>query len=787
MERGAMVAALRKSVTFSKVLSDELQAIELRQALMAAETTHGNTPGPSTQSETKESGSRANESLEEVLKRARKMNMVGLAFSGGGIRSATFCLGILQKLAGLGLLKKFDYLSTVSGGGYIGSWLTAWIKRKGIQSVECQLSGHGVDQEQGGRPNRAAMEEEPEPIVHLRSYSNYLTPRLGIGSLDGWTLIATYARNFILNQFILLPIILIALLIPRLLLLLTRPVWGEMASFVVSVGLTRFFGNANRNLSAAIAVVAVPPFILLSFVLCVFLGVGIMGYRHLSEMQRELWATRCGKLLMWAAIWGGIGSIALFSAPFLHWVGHVVQGILATGWVVTSIAGIYAGRSPKTSGRRKSLPLEIFARVAPYAFLIGLLVVMSWGLSVCLAGITTNTWRWLLCSIAGCLLVSLIFAEFLGVNTFSLWKMYQNRLVRCYLGASRPEARRTPNPITGFDDADDLRLWELRSDMVSKEDRYGGPYLLANTAMNLVRADNLAWQERKAEAFMFSPLYYGSNCTGYVDTTVDKHDTNDTSFSLGNVMAISGAAVSPNMGYHSSAAVTALLTFFNFRLGAWVQNPKYVGKWGYQQSWNTLWAFLCEIFGLTNSNSNYVYLSDGGHFENLGVYELVRRQCRYIIAIDAGQDDQCAFEDLGSMIRKCRTDFGVEIEINLTPFRLQAKNGRPQRHYAIGRIHYPQGEPGILVYIKSTLTGNEPADVLAYATAHADFPHEPTVDQFFSESQFESYRALGHHVAHEVFDEAVESVDDSNRHDLAALCRYLAGTLVSTPAPTTIT
>jgi hypothetical protein len=145
-----------------------------------------------------------------------------------------------------------------------------------------------------------------------------------------------------------------------------------------------------------------------------------------------------------------------------------------------------------------------------------------------------------------------------------------------------------------------------------------------------------------------------------------------------------------------------------------------------------------------------VYLSDGGHFENLGLYELVRRRCRYIIACDAGQDGALTFEDLGNAIEKCRADFGVDIEMQVKQIRLDAATGHSGWHCAVGTIRYDQADaaetPGTLLYIKSTLTGDEPADVLRYAALHAEFPHESTGDQFFDESQFESYRALGYHV-----------------------------------------
>jgi hypothetical protein len=214
------------------------------------------------------------------------------------------------------------------------------------------------------------------------------------------------------------------------------------------------------------------------------------------------------------------------------------------------------------------------------------------------------------------------------------------------------------------------------------------------------------------------------------------------------------------MGYHSSTAVTILLTVFNARLGAWLGNPNDDRTWDSAAPPFGLFYLLRELLGLTDDRSGFVYLSDGGHFENLGVYELVRRRCRFIVVCDADQDADHAFEDLGNLIRKCRVDFGVRIEVGLEALRLSAAPRRSLRHCAVGRIHYddldPEALPGTLVYLKPSLTGDEPADVFNYAAAHADFPHQTTADQFFDESQFESYRALGLHVADAVFAEALD-------------------------------
>ena len=147
-----------------------------------------------------------------------------LCISGGGIRSATFGLGVLQGLAHCGLLGKFHYLCTVSGGGYIGSWLSAWIKNhpQGIRGVIAELK----------RRPESTLDPEPQPIRHLREFSNYLSPRAGLTSVDFWTLITTFIRNMSLNWLVLISWLAAAMMIPRLYLaaINLQPDWAGLGT-----------------------------------------------------------------------------------------------------------------------------------------------------------------------------------------------------------------------------------------------------------------------------------------------------------------------------------------------------------------------------------------------------------------------------------------------------------------------------------------------------------------------------------------------------------------------------
>jgi Patatin-like phospholipase len=300
------------------------------------------------------------------------------------------------------------------------------------------------------------------------------------------------------------------------------------------------------------------------------------------------------------------------------------------------------------------------------------------------------------------------------------------------------------------------------------------PYRLLHvigTALNLVGGKRLAWQQRRAESFSISPLHCGSLYRGYRRSrTYGGLD----GISLGTAVTISGAAVSSNMGYHSSsAAVTFALTLFNARLGWWLGNPGAAGadrRYArfalppYRRAFPrlSLAPLVMEAFGLTDDTSRYVLLSDGGHFDNLGLYEMVLRRCRFIVAVDASQDEHATFDDIGATVRKIRIDFGIDIVFE-QPVAIY-KKGHPEiekgngRYCAVATIHYPDGDDrlGLLLYIKPGILGDEPRDVLQYAIANPAFPHQSTLDQLFDESQFESYRRLGEHVVASLCGDAID-------------------------------
>jgi hypothetical protein len=313
----------------------------------------------------------------------------------------------------------------------------------------------------------------------------------------------------------------------------------------------------------------------------------------------------------------------------------------------------------------------------------------------------------------------------------------------------------------------------------------GGPYHLVNTTLNLVGGRDLSTVQRSAASFVLSPLYCGSSRTGYRRTREYMSDE----MTLGTALAISGAAASPNMGSLTpSAALAMLMTLVNVRLGFWAPTPNR-GDWKDRQA--RLWPvyMLREFLSQTTELTSYCYLTDGGHFDNTGLYSLVERGCRYIVLADCGADPKPCFEDLGNAIRRCRIDFGTEFELDLTPLRRETP-AEARRHYVVGQLRYQQAHAetlgwsaadgernGIIVVLKPSVARAASVDVRQYALENDAFPQQTTADQWYDEAQFESYRKLGYDSAGAAFAglEALRALEGFPPVKSAAVAEIFAG------------
>lgn len=493
---------------------------------------------------------------------------------------------------------------------------------------------------------------------------------------------------------------------------------------------------------------------------CALLGVFEM------EQDREWW-TRCGgALLIFSLVWMLAEAIAFYGRG--GW-----DLIAGSSGLVMGLVGSLLGNSGATSAGPRPVKAAQLSKTGKFLEKHKMVLPVVGGLSLCLIalGLATieESLRALMSSGLGefrsavlMFLISGVFALLINfainINLFSLQGMYRMRLMRAFLGASN--VFRRADPFTNFDPKDT----PYAADLPVAE---GVPMHVINTTLNLTGTKNTAWSQRRAESFTFTPVLCGGWRVGYVRTDCYGGTRGVT---LATAMSISGAAFNPNMGYQSSPVLSLLMTFFNLRLGAWLPNPKrpdpkLIGRKGeefFRKSSPTcaLQPLIEEALGNTDDDYRWVELTDGGHFENLGIYEMVMRRCKTIVVVDAGADPTCQFEDLGNAFRKIRIDLGIPIKFS---HELGMKAGMKRRnsYCAVARIQYhcvdavPHGMTdeqidGKLVYIKAGLNGDEPADVLQYAKTHPTFPHETTGNQFFTESQFESYRNLGSHVVEQI-------------------------------------
>jgi hypothetical protein len=529
------------------------------------------------------------------------------------------------------------------------------------------------------------------------------------------------------------------------------------------------------------AFVWAPVMVLYAFSVTVVMLIGMMG-RQSTEGVREWWS----RLGAWLGIYGFAWMLIAVAAVYgPWWAAALVHDhpwkALSTGggWLGTTVAGLFAGHSSSTGGDSKSKKstsakvLEVVAAVAPFVFIAGLLIAVSAGLDYIVSINLGQIWPSIgadpsspsnfltisLLVLAACLASLILMAARVDINEFGLNAFYRSRLVRCYLGATRYlPGERKPQNFTGFDDKDDMKLADLREDKRPS----AGPFHIVNCALNLGGSSDLALHTRHSAAFTLSPLQCGSSYVskersgereelGYI-ATADYGGTGGAP-TLGQAISVSGAAASPNMGYHTSPVVAFLLTLFNVRLGWWFPNPRLSAVTLPSPHFN-LTYLLAELFGGANDKSRFLNISDGGHFENLAAYELVRRRCRVIIISDAEADLGLKFEGLGTLIRMCEVDFGAKIALDVGSIRPGSGSMWSSSRCAVGSIDYGPGVPdnGILIYLKASMTGHEDTSVLQYKASHPDFPHETTADQFYGEDQFESYRHLGRDIARRCFE-----------------------------------
>ena len=820
-------------------------------------------------------------------------DVTGLGLSGGGIRSATLNLGVLQALARAKALRRVDLLSTVSGGGFVGSFLGRWYDRL----RELPLSGRVRDAAPDELDAQLASPWTRE-IGWLRKSGNYIAPT---GQGDARLHFATFLRN-LLSMHLVVGVLLFTLFGVANALRYGTFDWLTVVSSLAGIAprdlplghlldlaLGPFFSPWFTLFELVVLFLALPqmvgywlasqeeherfdrlPLLIVFLIASILLLIGsrhglvvvplvlalslLASFVHVELAWRksrqseaavgtggvETQRLRTRNILTYdlglsLTIAGGLLGFALidsvghglhqrvlgrvsYAAAFAT-IGATIAALIP---IARYAAGALAAAGEPSEGLGRGIVRSALPGVMAVVLFTVPLVAYSFAAHAVYGGGTTlRVGRWVtLFTLAISILVA-VSRSIAFVNRSSLAAAYGARLARAYLGASnplrhRPEGASLVEVMPG-DDVADLRNY--------RPHERGGPLHLINVTLNqTVDAASLRGnRDRKGENLAVSCLavsvgraYHSlwkalPNGRGVRQTMTRRaallplghvpgtpHPLVDDTgvptqaaevLSLRQWIAISGAAVSAARGQGTQLGTALLLGLANLRTGYWWDSGiSESARVGFPRlSFLRRLLYLVPRVFLTQSLlvfewvarfpgpwEKFWHLSDGGFFENLGAYELIRRRVPRIIVCDAGADPGYRFDDLGNLIRKVRIDFSASVEpfsaadIAALPQPVQGYLGsleelRPTKDPTPARskiaalfwVRYADEEtpPSVLLYLKAGLAPSASADVRNYAACHPDFPHESTGDQFFDEAQWESHRKLGLELAWPLFED----------------------------------
>lgn len=761
----------------------------------------------------------------------------GIALSGGGIRSACLALGVLQVLADKNLLRRFDYISTVSGGGYIGGALQWWwANTRRDDGVPQTMPTFGLNPDdfpygpaiKPAKVQKASvMERALLNLDFLRAHGSYLTPGDG---LTLWSMLVVLLRTVTISILIWLPLLTavfgIVHLFDRLLGLspeiqqLISPLgssppacWGENAdylhcgtklrviyafliygfylsigSFVVIAVLYAFLSRIPQETVSPRRITLSAAFVVLTLICAFYISAtSSIAAADVSLMVILFCAASFGAVLIIRVLIEHLPGTSLSASYFLRrgvekFLGNwflptliiaMIGFIPLVTQIITdktsgSIAGAGAGVFSLLSGVASALygyftfirsivPSKagsIGATIGAALYLYGTLVLAYW-LSITVADMSHSD-DMMQAAAFSIALTAAAMSVFANVNYVGLHRFYRDRLMETFMPKDRSvESMHTDDSAL----ADSLSIAALAnsSDASGNEPK---PYPLINTNVVLVKDKFAKFAARGGANFLISPLFVGSSATGWQGSA--EYIASKGPLTLPTAIAASGAAANASAGYVGTGItmnplVSAVMSLLNIRLGIWVGNPlkRDKTKW----AWRRIPSFfnpglVAGVFGYGHRRTDrYLELTDGGHFENLAIYELVRRKLGLILVVDGEADPNINLSSLVFAKNRIEQDFGAQ----LTFFDRQGPEllvmhpqpGYPvgakyaQSPFIVGRLVYVDGSVGTLIYIKSNITPKLDFSTSGYLASNPEFPHQTTADQFFSPDQFEAYRRLG--------------------------------------------
>ena len=730
-----------------------------------------------------------------------------MALSGGGIRAAAFSLGVMQALnendpsdkkAGPTLFDEFDYLSTVSGGGYAGAAVT-WFRHLSNPKVTCVEAKDKKALKTFPKPGKHEPKDAADKALDFIRYrKNHLTPTFALNALS---LLGVVLQTAILSfPIYIAPLIIILLFYDGLarwfFLALSKITFIEPFIQSLRVAAGWFVGCAPHSSSipfecacesgalmtaALLALFAVLLVLLnLAFLFCSRIARRWKHHYRFRRVNQRSIGLLLALMIAMAALW----LAESFRAILQFWgVNDVISLIVAV--LSGNAVGAFSFRSLLTGGAKNKQNRAKIVIVVVATILLVLNLAAAHEIAKYLlqdfaqnrlAFSLAKPWPWL---IMGITVISIAAGLWTNLNYVSLNRMYRDRLMETFMPDLRTVHAKTVDDKATK--ADSSFLFEMKQ----------RPYHLVNAHVVLTSSKRSPERERTGDNFILSPLYCGSCATGYARTKdfgIRGGRDGKGGMTLATAMAISGAAFNPRVGPGgwdtpiNNPIISSMLSYYNLRLGCWVVNPRKDDR--DKERWP---HFYREgVKGLLNlsvqENAAMVELTDGGHFENTGLYELLRRRTDVIVLSDATADGDFNFKDLGIAIERARADLGVDIRFrnsdwdltHLMPGSSKKKHydkryGLARRGFAVATIKYPDLRTRAerreesetkkcggataggycingpcLFYIKAVMTRKLPGDLYGYRGAFDEFPYQPISDQMFDESQFDAYRELGY-------------------------------------------
>jgi hypothetical protein len=639
---------------------------------------------------------------------------IGLAFSGGGIRSATFCLGVLRALARNKVVHRFDYLSTVSGGGYVGSAFG--------RLFHAGKDGDPASVEAGVADDGSLF------LWWLRNNGRFLAPA---GASDLVQALASQLRGFLATQVevaVLIMLFACAITLPHLAyswvfavregMPVAMSLWWWLLPLPAAGALTMcyaywFLGKATASgLATAVLATVVGLYLAAqasatptSFD-ATLLWLGAIGMlpspvawvcarvsslRASEETNRVRYTKGLARCLKALAVVFAFGVLDMLSWYMKLWLtqlgGDAAGGHVATGVGVTTVLiGIARFVLPMLQTGSKTgisrLPWGLLANV------LGLILVMALALfwmtifqtiifpdkGDVLGNLLRNAYaRW-----ASVFVISLAYVLLNGralqqLNRSSLHFFYRSRIARAYVsvgngpdhGIAHPRFPASPivantrslteatAKITSLMDGDDLAMTDYAPH------RFGGPIHLINCCINQTVDDRTGTYNADRKGISLTVSALG------VETGTHPPEAGSTALLRGSTVAewiaISGAALGSGMGSLTRPGTAAMAFLSGLRLGYWQDNLT-VGFAKRRGLVAKYFAVVREMFArFPGLGSADWYLSDGGHFDNTGAYALLKRQLSLIVLVDCGADPDYRFADVENLVRKARIDYDATI------------------------------------------------------------------------------------------------------------------------------